>query len=218
MFKSSLLRKIVMALSGLFLISFLSLHFAINLASVFSEEIYNQWSHFMGYNGLVQFVLQPVLIAGVIVHFVMGFVLEIQNNKARGTINYKVSGKSKNSSWISRNMIISGAVILAFIGLHMYDFWVHEMSYKYIEQLPVDEERYYAYTVLKFATIERTAIYVFAFFLLALHLLHGFTSSLQTLGLDNKLGKALKSFAILFSIGIPAGFAFIALFHHLNQF
>ena len=76
MFKSSLLRKIVMALSGLFLISFLSLHFAINLASVFSEEIYNQWSHFMGYNGLVQFVLQPVLIAGVIVHFVMGFVLD----------------------------------------------------------------------------------------------------------------------------------------------
>ena len=65
MFKSSLLRKIVMALSGLFLISFLSLHFAINLASVFSEEIYNQWSHFMGYNGLVQFVLQPILIAGV---------------------------------------------------------------------------------------------------------------------------------------------------------
>ena len=115
-------------------------------------------------------------------------------------------------------MIISGAVILAFIGLHMYDFWVHEMSYKYIEQLPVDEERYYAYTVLKFATIERTAIYVLAFFLLALHLLHGFASSIQTLGLDNKLGKALKSFATLFSIGIPAGFAFIALFHHLNQF
>ena len=81
--KSSLARKYAMALSGLFLVFFLLQHFTINLTSVFSEEMFNQLSHFMGNNPLVQFVLQPVLIFGVVFHFVMGFVLEIQNRKAR---------------------------------------------------------------------------------------------------------------------------------------
>src|SRR6056300_854475 len=89
MFSSSLLRKVVMALSGLFLISFLALHLAINLASIFSEELYNTWSHFMGYNPVVQFVLQPILVAGVILHFVMGFVLEAQNRKAPIAAGYQ---------------------------------------------------------------------------------------------------------------------------------
>jgi succinate dehydrogenase / fumarate reductase cytochrome b subunit len=216
MFSSSLLRKLVMALSGLFLISFLALHLAINLASVFSVELYNEWSHFMGYNKIVQLLLQPILVAGVVVHFVMGFVLEIQNRKARGAQGYAVKGGSTNSSWLSRNMILSGAVVLAFIGLHMYDFWLHEMTYKYVEQLPVDTERYHEFTVAKFSTIARTAIYSLSFVLLAMHLYHGFASSMQTIGLDNKYGKAIQAFAKVFAIAVPAGFIFIALYHHLN--
>ena len=77
--KSSIAKKVAMALSGLFLISFLSLHFFINLTSVFSEEVFNMMSHFMGYNPIIQFVMQPVLIAGVVFHFVMGFVLDLKN-------------------------------------------------------------------------------------------------------------------------------------------
>jgi succinate dehydrogenase / fumarate reductase cytochrome b subunit len=216
MFSSSLLRKLVMALSGLFLISFLALHLAINLASVFSVELYNEWSHFMGYNKIVQLLLQPILVAGVIVHFVMGFVLEIQNRKARGAQGYAVKGGGTNSSWLSRNMILSGAVVLAFIGLHMYDFWLHEMTYKYVEQLPIDTGRYHEFTVAKFSTIGRTAIYSLSFVLLAMHLYHGFASSMQTIGLDNKYGKAIQAFAKVFAIAVPAGFIFIALYHHLN--
>ena len=215
MLSSSLLRKVVMALSGLFLISFLALHLAINLASVFSEELYNVWSHFMGYNPVVQFVLQPVLVGGVILHFVMGFVLEIQNRKARGPVGYKVGPKSTNASWLSRNMLISGGVVLAFIGLHMYDFWLHEMIYKYVEGNAIDTERYYGFIVEMF-DLTRTVLYSASFVLLGMHLYHGFASSMQTLGFDNKYGRAIQAFAKFYAVAVPAGFIFIAVYHFLN--
>ena len=75
---SSIAKKVAMALSGLFLISFLALHFSINLTSVFSERVFNECSDFMGYNPLIQYVMQPVLAFGVVFHFVMGFVLELK--------------------------------------------------------------------------------------------------------------------------------------------
>jgi succinate dehydrogenase / fumarate reductase cytochrome b subunit len=214
--KSSLARKVVMALSGLFLVLFLGQHFVINLTSVIAPDTFNTWSHFMGYNPLVQYLLQPILIAGVIVHFVMGFVLELQNRAARGTVGYTSYKGSANASWLSRNMILSGLVVLAFIGLHMYDFWVHEMSYKYIEVKPEDPTRYYEETVLKFEPIWRTVLYVISFALLALHLLHGFASSFQTMGVNNKYSAAIKSFTKIYAIAIPLGFVFIALYHHFN--
>ena len=80
-FKSSIGKKLLMALSGIFLVVFLTQHFLINVTSVFSEEIFNFLSHFMGNNPIVQFILQPILIFGVIFHFVMGFYLEIINRK-----------------------------------------------------------------------------------------------------------------------------------------
>lgn len=213
--KSSLARKVVMALSGLFLVVFLTQHFTINITSVIAPDTFNEWSHFMGYNPLVQFVLQPILIAGVVVHFVMGFVLEIQNRKARG-INYVKYKGGANAPWVSRNMIITGLLVLAFLGLHFYDFWVHEMSYKYVEGLAEDPTRYHEETVEKFAPFWRTVIYVVSFILLALHLWHGFSSSFQTMGVNNKYTPAIKTFTKIFSVVIPLGFAFIALYHHLN--
>jgi len=214
--KSSLARKVVMALSGLFLVFFLGQHFVINITSVIAPDTFNTWSHFMGYNPLVQYLLQPILIAGVIVHFVYGFILELQNRAARGAVGYATYNGSANASWLSRNMIISGLVVLAFIGLHMYDFWIHEMSYKYIEAKPEDPTRYYEETVLKFEPVWRTILYVISFALLALHLLHGFASSFQTMGVNNKYSAAIKSFTKIYAIAIPLGFVFIALYHHFN--
>ncbi len=213
--KSSIARKVVMALSGLFLVVFLGQHFVINVTSVLAPDTFNSWSHFMGYNGLVQFILQPVLIAGVIVHFVMGIALELQNNKAR-TIKYKKYSGGANASWVSRNMIITGLVVLAFLGLHFYDFWIHEIDYKYISANPEDPTRYYEETVHKFEPIWRTILYVIAFVLLALHLLHGFASSFQSMGVNNKYTPAIKAFTKFYAIAIPLGFIFIALYHHLN--
>lgn len=213
--QSSITRKVTMALSGLFLVLFLAQHFTINITSVIAPDTFNNWSQFMGYNPLVQFILQPILIAGVIIHFVMGFVLEIQNHKARDVKYVKFSG-NKNSTWVSRNMLISGLVILAFLGLHMYDFWVHEMDYKYIERLPEDPSRYYIETVEKFVPIWRTVLYVISFILLAMHLWHGFASSFQSLGFNNRYTPGLRTFTKIFAVAVPLGFIFIALYHHLN--
>ena len=213
--KSSIARKLVMALSGLFLVVFLTQHFVINFTSVIAPETFNQWSHFMGYNPLVQFVLQPILIAGVVIHFVMGFILEAQNKSARGVSYVKYNGGA-NASWMSRNMIYTGLVVLAFLGLHFYDFWVHEMAYKYVEVKVEDPTRYHAETVEKFAPIWRTVLYVVSFVLLSLHLWHGFASSFQSMGVNNKYSPVIQKIAKIFAVVIPLGYAFIAIYHHLN--
>ena len=213
---STILRKVAMALSGIFLMVFLLQHFVINITSVFSATIFNQFSHFMGTNPVVQFLLQPVLIFGVVFHFVMGFVLDIKNKRARGT-RYAVYKGSANASWVSRNMIISGATVLAFLALHFYDFWVPEMNYKYVEVLPEDPSRYYKELVHKFEDLTRVILYVVSFFFLALHLSHGFSSAFQSMGFNNKYTPAVKSFGKLYAVGIPLGFAFIAIFHFLNH-
>ncbi|MBK9224950.1 MAG: succinate dehydrogenase cytochrome b subunit [Flavobacterium sp.] len=214
--KSSIAKKVAMALSGLFLITFLALHFFINMTSVFSSETFNTMSHFMGYNPLIQFIMQPILVAGVVFHFVMGFVLELKNRSAR-PIGYVKYDGAANASWASRNMIVSGLVVLAFLGLHFYDFWVHEMIYKYVEVNVIDETRYFPELVHKFESPIRTGLYCVAFVLLSLHLWHGFNSSFQSVGFDNKYAKALHKFGYTFAIVIPFGFIFIALFHHFNH-
>ncbi len=216
MLKSSIAKKVAMALSGLFLILFLSLHFIINLTSVFSADAFNTASHFMGYNPIIQFVMQPVLVAGVIFHFIMGMVLEIQNRKARPIAYVNYNGAA-NASWASRNMIISGLVVLAFIGLHFYDFWVQEIVYKYVDVNSIEPTRYYAELNHKFESPIRTGLYSLAFVLLAIHLWHGFNSSFQSVGFNNKYSKSLHKLGYTFAIVVPFGFIIIALFHHFNQ-
>ena len=213
---SSIARKVAMALSGLFLVLFLGQHFTINLTSTFSPETFNEFSHFMGTNFLVQAILQPVLICGVVFHFVMGFILEARNRSAR-KVSYVSYKGNANSSWVSRNMIYTGIVVLAFLGLHFYDFWFPEIAYKYIEANPSDATRYYGELVEKFHSPVRTGLYVLSFVFLALHLYHGFASSFQSVGFNNKYARGLKKFAKVYAIAIPAGFIFIALFHHFNH-
>ncbi|MBX2827981.1 MAG: succinate dehydrogenase cytochrome b subunit [Flavobacteriaceae bacterium] len=222
---SSIARKVAMALSGLFLVFFLAQHFTINFTSVIAPDTFNSWSHFMGTNGLVQGVLQPILIIGVIFHFVMGFILEIKNRNARA-VKYASYKGSANASWASRNMIISGLVILAFLGLHFYDFWIPEIMVKYVDGdmsgliNPENADsgyRYFEETVHKFESPVRTGLYVLAFVLLAFHLWHGFSSAFQSVGFNNKYSKGLKAFTKIFAVAIPVGFIFIAIYHHFNQ-
>ena len=204
-----------MAISGIFLIIFLLQHFIINITSVFSESIFNQFSHFMGTNFVVQFIAQPILILGVVFHFVMGFVLDFKNRTSRKIKYVKYKGDA-NASWMSRNMIVSGLVVLSFLGLHFYDFWIPEMNYKYVEFLPDDPNRYYDELTHKFEDLTKVVIYVISFGFLSLHLFHGFSSSFQSLGL-NKYNFLIKIIANIYAIGIPLGFSFIAIFHYLNS-
>lgn len=219
-FNSSVGRKFAMALSAFFLMIFLVQHFAINLLSVFSADTFNEGSHFMGTFWVVQYIFQPILIFGVIFHFVMGMVLEIRNKNARSIGYVKYNGNA-NSTWMSRNMIYTGAVILLFLGLHFYDFWLPEINTKFIQgdmsgTLASGEYRYYEELQHKFVDVWRVALYCLSFVFLSLHLLHGFSSAFQSVGANNKYTKGLRGFGKAYAIVIPLGFIFIALYHHFN--
>ena len=217
LFKTSVARKVAMALSALFLILFLIIHLAVNLTSVISENTFNELSHFMGTNPLIQFAMQPVLLAGVIFHFVMGFVLEIQNKRARGSEKYYAYNGGANSSWMSLNMIITGVMILLFLGLHLWDFWVGEMNYKYIQFNEPDPTRYYHELIEKFHEPLRVGMYVLCFVFLCLHLLHGFQSAFQSMGWkDDARKKLISQVGNWYSYSICGGFIFIALFHYIK--
>jgi len=217
---SSIGRKFAMALSALFLMIFVLQHFVINLFSVLSPDTFNEISHFMGTFWVVQYVIQPILIIGVIFHFVMGFVLEIKNKKANG-VKYAKDNGAANSTWMSRNMIWSGGFILVFLIIHFIDFWIPEINTKYIigdmSGMHNGEFRYFHELQEKFVPIWRVALYIVGFVFLALHLLHGFDSAFQSTGANNKYTKGLQGFGKAYAILVPLGFIFIALFHHFTH-
>tara|TARA_B100000035_G_scaffold259143_1_gene229679 strand:- start:1739 stop:2422 length:684 start_codon:yes stop_codon:yes gene_type:complete len=220
--KSSIGRKIAMALSAFFLMVFILQHFTINILSVFDPILFNEISHFMGTNPLVQFVLQPILIFGVIFHFLMGFVLEYKNRASR-QISYAVNNGNANSTWMSRNMIYSGGFILIFLIIHFIDFWLPEINTKYIigdtSGLLADgsDFRYFEELKHKFSPLWRVVLYCIGFVFLSLHLLHGFNSAFQSVGANNKYVKGLKKIGVIYSTLIPFGFIVIAVFHFFNN-
>jgi len=205
--KSSILRKVVMAITGLFLISFLIIHLAVNLLTLVDKDLFNSASHFMGTNFFIQ-VMQYVLALGFLFHIIMGVALQIQNRKAR-PIGYAMDKPSTNSSWSSRNMILTGVLILLFLILHLKDYlWeikLGDMSYR------TD----YDLVVTLFENPLYTAIYVFSFLLLGFHLDHGFQSSFQSVGINhNKYTPIIKIAGRIFSIIIALGFMSISLFFY----
>lgn len=220
--KSSIGRKIAMALSAFFLMFFILQHFAINILSVFNPDAFNEVSHFMGTNPLVQFVLQPILIFGVVFHFLMGFVLEFKNRASR-SVSYAVNNGNANSTWMSRNMIYSGGFILIFLVIHFIDFWIPELNVKYLvgdtSGLLADgsDYRYFEELQHKFVPLWRVILYCIGFIFLALHLLHGFNSAFQSVGGNNKYTNSLKNVGKAYAVLIPLGFIVIALFHFFNN-
>ena len=211
-----------MALSAFFLMFFILQHFAINILSVFNPDAFNEVSHFMGTNPLVQFVLQPILIFGVVFHFVMGFVLEFKNRASR-SVSYAVNNGNANSTWMSRNMIYSGGFILIFLVIHFIDFWIPELNVKYLvgdtSGLLADgsDYRYFEELQHKFVPLWRVILYCVGFIFLALHLLHGFNSAFQSVGGNNKYTNSLKNVGKAYAVLIPLGFIVIALFHFFNN-
>lgn len=215
-------RKILMALSGLFLMVFLLQHCAINVLSVIAPDMFNSVSHFMGTNPIIQYLIQPILAFGVFFHLIMGMYLELQNRSAR-PIKYAVNKPATNSNWMSRNMIITGLMVLLFLALHFYDFWLPELNTKFIVGdmtglNAAGDFRYMEELTHKFTNIGRVLLYVLSFIFLSLHLLHGFQSAFQSVGFNhNKFTPTIKKLGNLYAVIIPAVFIFIALFHYFNQ-
>lgn len=219
LFRSSIGKKFAMALSAMFLLIFLLQHFIINLLSVTCPSAFNDVSAFMSANPFIQYLAQPLLMIGVVYHFVMGFVLEIQNRKARGPVGYAVNS-STNASWASRNMIFSGGFILVFLLVHLWQFWLPTINANYFQQDPNFAQGNYFMDHLNhvFTDLITLILYVVGFIFLSLHLQHGFQSAFQSVGANHrKYTPVIKTIGKIYAIVIPAGFIFIAVYHFLKN-
>jgi len=204
---SSLAKKFLMSISGLFLISFITLHLVINMLTLLSDpEWFNEASHFMASNIFIQ-IMQYVLAAGFILHIGMGMRLTYQNNKAR-PVKYEYNRPGENAPIASRSMIYTGILVFLFLILHLKNYFV-EMKF-----IGVEDD--YALVVNSFNDLPFTAIYVVAFIFLGIHLNHGFQSAFQSLGANHrKYTPLIKKLGTLYSVLIAAGFSLIALYHYI---
>ena len=209
---SSIVRKFIMALSGLFLIIFLITHLVINsLTLASSKDLFNEAAHFMATNPII-YAMQYVLALGFIIHIGMGIKLTIQNKRARSQ-EYVYNKMSKNTDLSSRSMIVSGGLVIVFLALHLRDYF-YQMKFVGLPEGTTD----YDLVVNLFTNPYYTAVYVIAFIVLGVHLNHGFKSAFQSMGANHKkYNPLIKIVSTAYSIVITLGFSTIALFHFINQ-
>lgn len=219
LFTSSIGKKLVMALTGFFLVVFLLVHCYINANVLFSnaEENFNRAAHFMGSNILIR-IMEIGLFLGFILHIVQGYKLELQNRSSR-TSRYAVTAGNKTSKWYSRSMAILGTLILLFLVLHLVHFWVPS-RFGGLADVEYDGKSYhnlYAQMQDIFAVPWVVVVYLLGCFSLSWHLLHGVQSAAQTLGITSKnYYKTIKNIGIIFSIVVPLIFAMMPLFIHFG--
>lgn len=213
LFASSLGRKLLMALTGIFLILFLAVHLTGNLQLLKADDgrAFNVYAEFMSTNPIVQTISKGNFFF-ILLHITVSLILTIRNRKARGEKGYAINGKS--SIWASRNMGILGTLVLTFLVIHLRHFW-GEMHYGDMPMVMYDGESYrniYEVVAYWFSKGWYVALYVFCMIALAFHLWHGFASSFQTLGLHHQKYNPIINFVgKAFAIIVPALFAWIPL-------
>lgn len=211
LFASTLGRKLLMSLTGLFLILFLVVHLTGNLQLLKDDEgrAFNHYAEFMGSNPFIQLVSKGNF-AFILLHVFISLALTIRARRARGPQGYAISGKS--SIWASRNMGILGTLILIFLVVHLKNFWASQ-HFGDMEMVTYDNESYknlYGLVKYWFSKEWYVGLYVFCMIALAFHLWHGFTSAFQTLGINHLKYNALITFVgKVFAIVVPALFAWI---------
>jgi succinate dehydrogenase / fumarate reductase cytochrome b subunit len=222
-FSGTIGKKIVMALTGLFLVLFLIGHLAGNMQLIFGDaEGFNLYAKFMTTNPAVK-ILSYITYISIIFHSIYGAILSVQNKKAR-PVGYAYNKPDKNSTWSSRNMGILGTIILVFIVVHMQDFWYeykfgHVPTATYlIDGVSVTLKDLHIEVMEAFTQLWYVALYVICMIALGFHLYHGFQSSFQTMGFrHNKYTPAIKGFGTLFAIVVPALFAAIPLYIYFTR-
>jgi succinate dehydrogenase / fumarate reductase, cytochrome b subunit len=217
--ESSLGKKVIMGLTGLFLITFLLVHCGVN-ACIFANdggELFNKAAHFMGTNILIR-TMEFVLFFGLILHIVQALVLTLHNNKSR-PVKYAKTNGNANSKWYSRSMGLLGTLLLIFLIIHLGHFWV-KSRFTGLEKVMYNNEEYdnlYAVMKIVFSFAPAVIIYVLGMISLAYHLLHGFQSAFQTLGLNHKnFTPLIKQIGVGFSILIPLVFALMPIAMYLG--
>jgi succinate dehydrogenase / fumarate reductase cytochrome b subunit len=202
---SSISKKFVMALAGLFLLTFLPIHLIINFMLLKSDpQPFNEAAHFMATFPLVK-IIEVALIGAILIHITWGILLQIQNWLAR-PVGY-VSGNKSETSFFSRFMIWTGASVLTFLVLHFFNFYFIKLGL-----VAGDPENFYSVAHNLFKIPAYNYIYLACFTLLGFHLYHAFSSAFQTLGLNHRIWTpVVKVIALIYAILLPAGFAFISI-------
>ncbi|MCI1647610.1 MAG: succinate dehydrogenase/fumarate reductase cytochrome b subunit [Bacteroides sp.] len=220
---SSVGRKVVMSVTGVALVLFLTFHMAMNLVALFSEEGYNMVCEFLGANWYA-LVATAGLAALFVIHIIYAFWLTMQNRKARGSERYAVVDKPQNVEWASQNMLVLGLIVLAGLGLHLVNFWAKmqlpELLFK-MGNLSVNT----AYAADGVYHIQHTfsnpvfvVLYLVWLGALWFHLTHGFWSAMQTLGWNNKIWiNRWKCISTIYSTIIVVCFALVVVAFFLKS-
>lgn len=197
-FRSSIGKKITMALTGLFLISFLVVHAGINGLIFYNDsgETFNKAAHFMGTNPIIR-TIEIFLVVGFLLHIIQSLLLW-RSNKAARPIKYAVAKDSSKVTWYSKSMTLLGTLILIFLVVHTSNFWIPNRTNQFLygEELPL-----YEMMIEKFSNPLEVLIYMVGIFSLFWHLLHGFSSAFRSLGLEHsKYNSLIKYSGYVFSI------------------
>jgi succinate dehydrogenase / fumarate reductase cytochrome b subunit len=223
-FTSSVGKKIVMALTGLFLISFLIVHVSIN-ACIFNDlsffdpndngDMFNRAAHFMGSSVVVR-IMEYGLFLGFFIHIIQGYVLEAKNLSRRGH-GYKVTLGNRGSKWYSRTMGLLGTLLLLFLIMHISHFWIPSRFTGLPEVEGKNYHNLFSVMVDVFQNPVIVILYVLGCISLAYHLLHGFQSAFRTLGMhNNRYIRLISGLGTAFSIVVPFVFAMMPIAIYLN--
>ena len=225
---SSVGKKLVMSISGCFLVLFILFHMSMNLTMIFSREGYNMICEFLGANWYA-LVGTAVLAAGVLVHFVYAFILTIDNYRARGKQRYAVTVQEKGVAWSSKNMLVLGIIVILGLGLHLVHFWSKMQLVEVMHaEFAVANVEDVAYTVhpangallmaFTFSKWYNVVLYLVWFAALWFHLTHGVWSMFQTVGWANDTWyPRLKCIANVVATLVFLGFAVVAVLCYFNS-
>ena len=184
---SSIGRKVVMSVTGIALILFLTFHCCMNIVALFSGKAYNMICELLGANWYAV-VATLGLAALALIHIVFAFILTAQNRKARGSERYDVTDKPAKVEWASQNMLVLGIIILLGLLLHLFNFWYNMMFAEIMGftagHLPSDG---FAFIIDTFGNPVYVVLYVIWIVAIWFHLTHGFWSAMQTLGVSGKI-------------------------------
>lgn len=218
---SSIGKKLLMGITGLFLISFLLVHCFLNTLIFFNDggETFNKGAEFMGTNWLIR-TMEIVLFGGILAHIFLALKLTLENNKAR-PVGYQLVNGAANSTWYSRWMGLLGTLILMFLIIHLAHFWVQSRFTDNLahtrEHIEGDQITMFDRMSIVFSELWIVILYCLSMVSLAYHLLHGFQSAFQSLGLNHKkYSPLIKTTGVAFSILIPLVFASMPLVMHFG--
>jgi len=218
-FTSAVGKKLVMGLTGLFLISFLVVHVGVN-ACIWANDggvMFNKAAHFMGATVVIR-IMEVGLFIGIFLHIIQGYMLAASNQSKR-KIGYAVPMGNKGSKWYSRSMGLLGTILLLFFILHWWHFWIPSRFTGVVETSIDGKEVHDLYTLMKvtFTELWVVIIYVLACCSLFWHLLHGFQSAFRTIGLHNKrFIKMVQTAGVGFSVIVPLAFAMMPVSMYLG--